>query len=115
MDADNMKTAINALNELSESYVDFLNSLKGTIREVKTAQKLWNNGENSWLIKLGLALLAFPDPTISDLIGGFLIAAGMVQKGIRRQALHVEDIPKAFQDVLKELQAVEESINRKIC
>ncbi|MCS7115572.1 MAG: hypothetical protein RMJ15_06015 [Nitrososphaerota archaeon] len=114
MGADEMKTVVNALNELGESYADLLNSLKGTIREVKTAKKLWNNGENSWLIKIGLALLAFPDPTISDLVGGLLIAAGMVQKGIRRCALHVEDIPKTFQEVLKELQAAGENINHKL-
>ncbi|MEM2521850.1 MAG: hypothetical protein QXW82_01695 [Candidatus Bathyarchaeia archaeon] len=114
MDINKMKITVNALNELSESYADLLNSLKGTIREVKTTKKLWHDGENPWLIRVGLALIAFPDPTISDIVGSFLIAAGLIQKGIRRRAIHIEDIPKTFQEVLKELQAVEEGINWKL-
>ncbi|MEM4701249.1 MAG: hypothetical protein QXZ51_03785 [Candidatus Bathyarchaeia archaeon] len=41
-------------------------------------------------------------------MGSLLIAAGTVQEGIRRRAIHVEDIPKTFQNVMKELRASEE-------
>jgi hypothetical protein len=108
------KAIANALNELNESYADFLQSLNGTIREVKASKKLWNGGNKPWLIKLGLALIVFPEPVLSDILGSLLIAAGTVQEGIRRRALHVEDIPKTFQNVMRELRASEERVAGKL-
>lgn len=115
MKTNEVRKLANTLNELNESYIDFLESMKESIKEVKEMKKLWKNGEKPWLIKFGLALILFPDPTISDVVGGLLIAVGTVQEGLRRRALHVDDIPKTFQDVLKELHATQESINRKLC
>ncbi len=115
MKPDELKNLATTLNELNESYIDFLQSMKESVREVKTAKKLWKDGEKPWLIKLGLALILFPDPTISDIVGSLLVAAGTVQEGLRRRALHVEDIPKTFQSIMKEIQATEERVNRKLC
>ncbi|MEM2338331.1 MAG: hypothetical protein QXT44_00445 [Candidatus Bathyarchaeia archaeon] len=111
METKQLKAVSDALKELNKSYSDFLCSMKDTVQEVKNAKKLWHNGQKPWLIKLGLALLVFPDPTISDVLGAFLIAAGSVQEGIRRRALYVEDIPKTFKSMFKELQAMQESVN----
>lgn len=114
MKLEEAKAIANALNELNESYADFLQSLNGTIREVKASKKLWNGGNKPWLIKLGLALIVFPEPILSDILGSLLIAAGTVQEGIRRRALHVEDIPKTFQNVMRELRASEERVAGKL-
>lgn len=114
MKPDEAKALVTALNELNESYADFIHSLNGTIREVKTSKKLWNKGEKPWLIKLGLALILFPEPVLSDVLGSLLIAAGTVQEGIRRRALHIEDVPKTFQNVMKELRASEEHVISKL-
>ncbi len=114
MKPDEAKALVNTLNELNESYADFLQSLSGTVREVKASKRLWNNGDKPWLIRLGLALIVFPEPVLSDVLGSLLIAAGTVQEGIRRRALHVEDIPKTFQSVMKELRASEERIIGKL-
>ncbi|MEM2465781.1 MAG: hypothetical protein QXZ47_00540 [Candidatus Bathyarchaeia archaeon] len=108
------KALATALNELNDSYADFLQSLSGTIREVKASKKLWKNGSKPWLIKLGLALIIFPEPVLSDVLGGLLIAAGTIQEGLRRRAIHVEDVPKTFQNVMKELLASEELIVGKL-
>lgn len=115
MKTDEVKKLASTLNELNESYIDFLQSMKESVKEVKATKKLWKNSEKPWLIKFGLALILFPDPTISDVVGSLLVAAGTVQEGIRRRALHVEDIPKTFQNIMKEIQATEESISRKLC
>jgi hypothetical protein len=111
---DEAKALATALSELNESYADFLQSLSGTVREVKASKKLWNNGSKPWLIRLGVALIVFPEPVISDVLGSLLIAAGTIQEGIRRRALHIEDIPKTFQSVMKELRASEERIIGKL-
>ncbi|MBS7616555.1 hypothetical protein KEJ45_05100 [Candidatus Bathyarchaeota archaeon] len=112
MKTDEIKALASALNELNESYADFLQSMRETVKETKTTKKLWKNGQKPWLIKLGLALIVFPEPAVSDILGSLLIAAGTVQEGIRRRAIHIEDVPKTFQNVMKELQAVEEKFVR---
>jgi glycerol-3-phosphate O-acyltransferase len=100
-----IKAVATAVKELNESYVDVINSLKGAVKETKTAKQLWRNGNNSKLIKLGLTLIVFPEPTpISETIGSVLVAAGVVQEGIRRRTLYIEDIYKTFQNTLKEIR-----------
>ena len=105
MKADEAKMLTEAANELSESYADLAQALKGTTRSAKTTKKLWRSGKRSPLIKVGLALIAFPDPTISDVVGSTLVAAGLVQEGIRRHTLHVDDVYKTFQKTMKEIRA----------
>ncbi|MGQ9507072.1 MAG: hypothetical protein ACUVTB_04330 [Candidatus Bathycorpusculaceae bacterium] len=105
MKTDEMKTMVNALNELSESYGDLMEALIGTVKEVKATKQLWRDKNKSRLVKLGLALIVFPEPTpISETIGAFLVAAGTVQQGIRNRAIYVDDVPKAFQKTLKEIR-----------
>jgi hypothetical protein len=111
MKTNDMKATVNALNELNESYVDLIQAMKGTIKEVKTTRQLWQDGSKSRLIKLGLALIVFPEPTpISETIGTFLVAAGAVQAGIRRRTIYVENVYKSFKDTLKEMRSIKDSL-----
>lgn len=98
------KKMATGLNELSESYVDLAAALNGTTGTVEGTKKLWRDEKRSTLIKVGLALIAFPDPTISDVVGSALVAAGLVQEGIRRQTLHVDDVYRTFQQTMRELR-----------
>jgi hypothetical protein len=106
-----LKALSEALRELNESYLDFAPSMAGAVREMKNTKKLWHSGQKPWLIKLGLALIIFPEPAISDILGSLLIAVGTVQEGLRRRALHLEDVPKTFKNVLREIQAARESMH----
>jgi len=110
MKTDEIKTMADALKELNESYVDLLNAVSGTTKEVKATKKLWRKGSHSTLIKIGLALIAFPDPTISDVVGAALVAAGSVQIGIRRRTLYTEDVYKTFHDTAKEVWITRHSL-----
>lgn len=110
MKIEEAKTMVTVANELSESYVDLLQALKVTTREARATKKLWRSGNDSFLIKLGLTLIAFPDPTITDVIGSFLVAAGFVQAGIRKHGVYVGDISKTFSNTLKELCDIELNI-----
>jgi len=113
MKTEEMKPMVDALHELNESCMDAIQAMKGTVREVKTARQLWRVGDNSRLIKLGLALIAFPEPTtISDILGTALVAAGAVQKGIRRRALYAEDACKTFQNMLKEVWNTRDTLHK---
>jgi len=105
-----IKTLTDSVKELNESYAELMQVITDTTKEVKATKKLWRKGGNSLLIKLGLALIAFPDPTISDIIGAALVAAGTVQMGIQRHTLYVEDIHKTFHDTLKDVLNVKSGI-----
>ncbi len=105
MKTDEVKTIVNTVKEMNESYVDLLQSVKGMIKEAKSTRQLWRNGNETRLIKLGLTFIVFPEPTpISETVGTCLLAAGVVQKGIRSRAIYVEDVYKTFQDVFKDLR-----------
>jgi hypothetical protein len=109
MKAQEIKANVTYLGELGESYSDLMSSLKGTIREVKTARKLWHGENRSKLIKLGVALIVFPEPTpISETVGACFVAAGMIQKAVRNRSIYVEDIGKTFQNTMKEVLAIKQ-------
>jgi hypothetical protein len=109
MNASGAKATTTASKEVKEDYIVLRSSVKSTIREAKSSkEQLWREGKKPTLIKVGLALIAFPDPTISDVVGGFLVAAGTVQEAVRRRSLYMEDVPKTLKNVLKDLQSTKE-------
>jgi hypothetical protein len=110
MKNEDIKTLAAALKELNESYMDVAQIMTETTREVKATKQLWRKGNNSILIKLGLALIAFPDPTITDIIGTVMVAAGTVQMGIRRRTIYVEDVYKTFHDTLRDTWTIKRSV-----
>ena len=104
MKLEQAKNATQALNELSESYIDLLGAVKGTANAAEATKKLWREGNKSRLIKIGVSLIVFPEPTpISETIGACFIAAGAVQKGIQSRAIYLEDITKTFKNTLKDV------------
>lgn len=111
MKTEQTKIAGKALNELSESGVDLLGAMKSTGNTAETTKKLWREGNKSRLIKLGVALIVFPEPTpISETIGACFIAAGAVQKGIQNRALYLEDITKTFKSTLRDVLETSQSL-----
>jgi hypothetical protein len=104
MKPEEAKNATKALNELSESYIDVIGAVKGTSNAAESTKKLWREGNKSRLIKIGLSLIVFPEPTpISETIGACFIAAGAVQKGIKSRAIYLEDLTKTFKNTLKDV------------
>jgi len=45
-----------------------------------------------------------PDPLVTSVVGTAFLAAGVVQEGIKRQAVYLDDLPKAFQSAMKDLR-----------
>lgn len=98
-------------NELSESYGDLFGALRSTTSGVEMAKKLWRAGNKSRLIKIGVALIVFPEPTpISETVGACFVAAGAVQKGIQNRALFLEDVTKTFKSTVKDALAIKHSL-----
>jgi len=105
MNSEELKALTEALRELSLSSKETAGAMRGFSNELRYAQRLWRKGGGSRLIQIGLVLIALPDPTITDILGSALVAAGVVQLKIKRSALHVEDVYKTFSQVMKELAA----------
>lgn len=111
MKTKEVETVTNTLRELNESYSDFLNALKGTVKEVKATRKLWRAGNKSRLIKLGLTLITLPEPTpISETVGTCFVAAGVIQKAIQNRSIYNEDVNKTFQKIMKDLWTTQQSL-----
>ena len=107
MKPEETKILVKSLTELSESGKDLFYSIRSTAQQAKAGKKLWREGNKSRLIKLGLAIFVFPEPTpVCEIIGAGVIAAGLVQKGIQSRAIYLEDIPKTIQNTYKELYSM---------
>jgi len=111
MRTEDVKSVTKAVNELSECYGDAFGALNGTACGAAAAKKLWRTGNQSRLVKIGVALIMFPEPTsISDCVGACLVAAGAVQKGIQNRALFLEDVTKTFRNTVKDVWAIKNSL-----
>ena len=111
MKPEQIKATTEALKELSESYVDTIGAVKSTANVAADTKKLWREGNKSRLIKIGLSLIVFPEPTpISETIGACFIAAGAVQKGIKSRAIYMEDITKTFKNTMRDVLATSQSL-----
>ncbi len=104
------KTAKQAAVEFSENRKDTYKALQGTRQQAIASQKLWKSGNQSLLIKAGLALVVFPEPIVSDVVGTSLIAAGAIQQGIKRQSIYLDDLPSALKSAMKEIKAVKDLV-----
>ena len=111
MKVEEVKAAINALVEANKDRKELRSTLSDNGSAVSSAKKLFREGNESKLIKLGVALIFFPEPTpVSEMIGAGFVTAGAVQKGIRSRAGYAEDIGKDFKRALKELGSLKDQI-----
>lgn len=111
MKANDVQAAVDAVKELSVSYMDVVQTFKATAKDVKKAKQLWRAANKSRLIKIGLALIVLPEPTaISDAVGACFVAAGAIQQGIKNRSIYVEDITKTLRSTLREFVASKDSL-----
>jgi len=101
---EELKNVAAALRELGLSYEETLDAMRGVAKDSRHVMRLWKKGDKTKLVKIGLALIAFPEPAVSDIVGTFLVSVGIIQAKIKRSTLHVEDVYKTFPRVIKELQ-----------
>jgi glycerol-3-phosphate O-acyltransferase len=107
MKTEELKNVVDALRELGSSYGETLSAMSGVVKELRSASRLWRKGDKSKLIRLGLTLVAFPEPTpISETLGAVVLSVGIIQTKMRQSALHIEDIYATFQEEMWNLQAI---------
>jgi len=107
VNTEEAKDLAEKLKHLGNSRKETANTMNavmhGFTKELRLTQKLWRKENDSFLIKTGLALIALPDPTITDILGSAMVAAGILQLKMKSSTLHVEDVYKTFPKVIKEL------------
>jgi len=98
-----LETIVIALRELGLSYEETVRLMSEVTKDAQSLKSLWGKPSNggqkrSGLIKLGVALIAFPIPTIGvkKSLGVTLIAAGLVHEKIKHT--HVADVYSVFRD-----------------
>jgi hypothetical protein len=89
---------------MTQDQLEFASLLKSATRAAGATKKLWKGQNKPWLIRTGIALIVMPDPLVTSLVGTAFLAAGAVQEGIKRQAVYLDDLPKAFQSAMKDLR-----------
>jgi len=111
MKEEELKNTADLLRELGLSYRERATvtnaAVNGFAEELRFAQGLLRrNHGGSRLINIGLALIAFPDPTVTDVLGAALVAAGLIQNKMKRSTLQLEDVYRTFPEVVKELHTI---------
>ncbi len=111
MKTEELKTLAASLKETSKDYAATTALVGSSIADsAGGTKKLWKSGNKPLLIKAGLALIVFPEPIISDLLGTSLLVAGAVQQGIKRKSIYLDDLPKALRSVTEDLKSAKELI-----
>jgi len=110
-----MKRILSSLQEHNRIFQYFSKILVQCTKETRTVKPLIGKPEetslkDSWLVKAGLTLIAFPDPTISDLVGLMLVVAGVIKHKTKK--LTVADAYYEFQNTIKTIQKLQKTLNR---
>lgn len=111
MEQRELKTTAAVLQELGLSYEETLEVMKGTAKDLHHTKSLWKDGNKSRLVKIGLTLIAFPEPTpISETLGAFVLSLGLIQNKMKQSTLHIEDVYKTFQDLNRNLPRIKQEL-----
>lgn len=108
-----LKIAKESIEELKLSYTETLGNIKELSENLSSLKSLWKTSNKSKLVKWGLSLIVFPEPSpVTEIVGATLLSAGLIQQKIRNSGLHMEDIQKTFQEVFKNLNNLREDLIR---
>jgi len=104
-----------SFRELSQRYKEFGKTLKQATKETKDLKPLIGRPgearlEDSWLIRAGVALILFPDPTISDLVGSMMVVAGYLKNRTKKNT--AANVVAEFYDTAKSLQKLTPDLER---
>jgi hypothetical protein len=111
MRKEEIESVVVMLRELGFSHKETAEVLSGLSRELKLTKRLWRKNNGSKLVKVGLTLIALPEPFIvTDMVGAALVTAGVLQARIKNSRLHIEDVYKTFPKIVNELEKLRENL-----
>lgn len=116
MSSQDARASVQELRQLLSTYKELYMSLRKTKHGMTTIKGMigdpYKTSDDSWLIKAGLAMIAFPDPTISDLLGTGMVLIGLVKK--RTAPLTISEVNRKLRSSMRELKDVQLASNSGI-
>ncbi len=112
MKKDDTQPSSQAIREMLESYAEIGKAVKASGIQLNQLRKLSRQGNKSRLVKIGVSLIVFPEPTpISETVGACFVTAGLIQQGIKNRSSFIDDIPKALKQTRDEIRSFRQSID----
>ncbi len=114
MEERKTKEIVNSISEMSKRREELVKTSELIEVNAKPLKKMIGNapgetnGNSSKLIAAGIALIAFPDPTVSDILGTSLIAAGVIKNRMKEPT--VADVYQEIQKTAKNLRKMEREL-----
>lgn len=111
MSPEETKKIIRDIRIIGQTYREAFNAMNNVSGVIKPVKRLFNDEKSSLgskLITAGVALIVFPEPIVSDVMGTTLIAAGTLLSKIREP--NVADIYRELRKINRSLG----SFNREI-
>jgi len=106
---------IKAAKELGETFtetVTIINGMNGAVKEVNQLYDHGYGGAGKSMISLGIALVMFPEPTmVSDVIGGGVIAAGLLYNQLVPPPIYIDNIFDTIQEQVKVIHSTGEDLS----
>ena len=105
---------VKAASELGETYSEsagLLSGMSGAIDEVNQLYDHGYGGAGKSLISLGITLIMIPEPfMVSDVIGGGIVAAGIVYSMLVPPPVYIDTIFETIQEQVKAIHSVGENL-----
>ena len=106
---------VQAAKELGETFTETANVINGMNGAVENVNQLYDHGyggAGNGMISFGIALVAFPEPTmVSDVVGGGIIAAGFLYNKFVSPPLYVDNIFETIQSQVKAIHSTGEDLS----
>ena len=106
---------VQAAKELGETFKDtatIINGMNGAIEEANQLYDHGQGGAGNSLISLGIALVAFPEPTmVSDVVGAGIVATGLLYNKFVSPPLYVDNIFETIQSQVKAIHSTGEDLS----
>jgi hypothetical protein len=106
---------VQAAKELGESFTDTATIIRGMNGAVEEVNQLYDHGQGgagNSMISLGVALVAFPEPTmISDVVGAGIVATGLLYNKFVSPPLYIDNIFETIQSQVKAIHSTGEDLS----
>jgi hypothetical protein len=106
---------VQAVKELGETFTEtatIINGMNGAVEEVSQLYDHGYGGAGNSMISLGVAMVVFPEPTmVSDVIGGGVIAAGLLYNRLVPPPIYVDNIFETIQSQVKAIHSTGEDLS----
>jgi hypothetical protein len=107
---------VKAASELGETYSEsasLLNGMNGAVSEVNQLYDHGYGGAGKSLISFGITVILIPEPfMVSDVIGGGIVAAGILYNKLVPPPIYIDNIFETIQEQVKAIHKAEENLDQ---